>query len=84
MSAYWRDATKRIRGEVVPKGEVIELGQEEGVFLGGDSREGATVVRALVDGLFTQWIQEKDWEKTHAEYREICKRSVLTYLTASA
>jgi len=39
-------------------------------------------VRALVDGLFTQWIQEKDWEKTHTEYREICKRSVLTYLTA--
>jgi AcrR family transcriptional regulator len=64
--------------------EVINLGQEEGVFLGGDSREGATVVRALVDGLFTQWIQEKDWEKTHAEYREICKRSVLTYLTAGA
>ena len=64
--------------------EVIELGQEEGVFLGGNSREGATVVRALVDGLFTQWIQEQDWEKTHAEYREMCKRSVLTYLTAGA
>jgi TetR/AcrR family transcriptional regulator, fatty acid metabolism regulator protein len=64
--------------------EVIKLGQEEGVFLGEDSREGATVVRALVDGLFTQWIQEKDWEKTHADYREICKRSVLTYLTAGA
>ena len=46
--------------------------------------EGATVVRALVDGLFTQWIQEKDWEKSHAEYREVCKRSVLTYLTAGA
>jgi TetR/AcrR family transcriptional regulator, fatty acid metabolism regulator protein len=64
--------------------EVIRLGQEEGVFPGCDAREGATVVRALVDGLFTQWIQEKDWEKTHADYREICKRSVLTYLTAGA
>jgi hypothetical protein len=41
-------------------------------------------VRALVDGLFTQWIQEKDWEKSHVEYREMCKRSVLTYLTAGA
>jgi TetR/AcrR family fatty acid metabolism transcriptional regulator len=64
--------------------EVIRLGQEEGVFNGTDAREAATVVRALVDGLFTQWIQDKDWQNTHAEYREICKRSILTYLTAGA
>jgi TetR/AcrR family fatty acid metabolism transcriptional regulator len=62
--------------------EVVRLGQEEGVFNGTDAREAATVVRALVDGLFTQWIQDKDWQGTHDEYREICKRSVLTYLTA--
>ena len=64
--------------------EVVRLGQEEGVFNGTDAREAATVVRALVDGLFTQWIQDKGWEKTHAEYREVCKRSVLAYLTAGA
>jgi AcrR family transcriptional regulator len=64
--------------------EVIRLGQEEGIFNGTDAREAATVVRALVDGLFTQWIQDKGWEKTHAEYREVCKRSVLAYLTAGA
>ena len=64
--------------------EVVQLGQEEGVFHKRDAREGATVVRALVDGLFTQWIQDKDWEKTHTECREVCKRSVLTYLTAGA
>lgn len=64
--------------------EVVRLGQEEGVFNGTDAREAATVVRALVDGLFTQWIQDKGWEKSHAEYREVCKRSVLTYLTAGA
>lgn len=62
--------------------EVIRLGQEEGVFNKTDASEAATVVRALVDGLFTQWVQEKDWEETHARYREICKRSVLAYLTA--
>ena len=62
--------------------EVVRLGQEEGVFNGTDAREAATVVRALVDGLFTQWIQDKGWEKSHAEYREVCKRSVLAYLTA--
>lgn len=64
--------------------EVIRVGQQEGVFRERDASEAATVVRALVDGLFTQWIQDKNWEKTHAEYRELCKRSVLTYLTADA
>lgn len=64
--------------------EVVRAGQDEGVFNDTDAREAATVVRSLVDGLFTQWIQDKDWEKTHAEYREICKRSVLAYLTAGA
>jgi TetR/AcrR family fatty acid metabolism transcriptional regulator len=62
--------------------EVIKLGQEEGVFRKVDAVEAATVVRALVDGLFTQWVQEGDWRGTHAKYREICKRSALTYLTA--
>ena len=62
--------------------EVIRLGQEEGVFPGRDASEDATVVRALVDGLFTQWIQDKDWKEKHAECRESCKRSILTYLTA--
>jgi TetR/AcrR family transcriptional regulator, fatty acid metabolism regulator protein len=64
--------------------EVIRVGQREGVFREGDASEAATVVRALVDGLFTQWIQDRNWEKTHEEYRELCKRSVLTYLTADA
>jgi TetR/AcrR family transcriptional regulator, fatty acid metabolism regulator protein len=64
--------------------EVIRAGQEEGVFHEGDAREAATVVRALVDGLFTQWIQDKNWKKTHAECREVCKRSVLAYLRADA
>ncbi len=64
--------------------EVIRLGQQEGVFREGDASEAATVVRALVDGLFTQWIQDKNWKKSHAECRELCKRSVLTYLTADA
>ncbi len=62
--------------------EVIRLGQEEGAFPGSDASEDATVVRALIDGLFTQWIQDRDWKKKHAECRELCKRSVLTYLTA--
>jgi TetR/AcrR family fatty acid metabolism transcriptional regulator len=64
--------------------EVIRVGQEEKIFHEGDASEAATVVRALVDGLFTQWIQDKNWKKTHAECREVCKRSVLAYLRADA
>jgi TetR/AcrR family transcriptional regulator, fatty acid metabolism regulator protein len=64
--------------------EVVKAGQEEGAFARRDPREGAAVVRAMVDGLFIQWIQDKDWEKTHAEYREVCKRSVLAYLVSEA
>lgn len=64
--------------------EVVRLGQDEGVFSKGDAWEAATVVRALVDGLFTQWVQDRNWENSHSEYREMCKRSVLTYLTAGA
>lgn len=64
--------------------EVVELGKQEGVFHREDSSEAASVVRALVDGLFTQWVQDKDREKAHARYREACKRSILTYLTASS
>jgi TetR/AcrR family fatty acid metabolism transcriptional regulator len=60
--------------------EVVRSGQEEGVFHRRDPREAATVVRALVDGLFTQWVQDRDWEKSHAACRELCKRSILTYL----
>lgn len=63
--------------------EAIKFGQDEGIFRAGDEREAATVVRAIVDGLFTQWIQDRNWRVSHEEYREICKRSVLTYLKAS-
>ena len=62
--------------------EVVRLGREEGVFRVGDTREAATVVRALIDGLFTQWVLERDWERTHARYRSLCERAVLSYLTS--
>lgn len=63
--------------------EVIVAGQREGVFHPGDPREGAAVVRALVDGLFTQWVQDRDWRGTHAECREVCKRAILAHLTGN-
>jgi AcrR family transcriptional regulator len=45
-----------------------------------DVAEAAMVVRALIDGLFLQWLEEPEWEACHAEYKELCVRSILTYL----
>lgn len=64
--------------------EVVKAGQEEGAFVGRDPEEAAAVVRALVDGMFVQWIQEKGWRDSHERRREACKRAVLAYLTSGA
>ena len=63
--------------------EVVVEGQEEGVFAKRDPREAAAVVRAIVDGLFTQWIQDKGWRNSHKVCREACKRAVLAYLAST-
>jgi hypothetical protein len=42
--------------------------------------EQATVVRALIDGLFLQWLEEPDWEAKHAEYKDLCVRSIIALL----
>lgn len=60
--------------------EVIRLGREDGAFRVQDVDEAATTVRAIIDGLFLQWLQESSWVQLHPHYRAICKRAVLTYL----
>ncbi|HKH76337.1 MAG TPA: TetR/AcrR family transcriptional regulator [Rubrobacteraceae bacterium] len=62
--------------------EVVMAGQEEGAFAKRDLREAAAVVRAMVDGLFIQWIQDRGWRASHEQCREACKRAVLAYLTS--
>jgi TetR/AcrR family transcriptional regulator, fatty acid metabolism regulator protein len=42
--------------------------------------EAAMVVRALIDGLFLQWLEEPDWEARHSEYKNLCIRSIITFL----
>src|SRR5688500_13796191 len=64
--------------------EVVRLGQEEGVFSKRDAWEAATVVRALVDGLFTQWVQDRDGHNEPEKDRDMSARSVSIYLTAGA
>jgi TetR/AcrR family transcriptional regulator, fatty acid metabolism regulator protein len=42
--------------------------------------EAAMVVRALIDGLFLQWLEEPDWEARHSQYKNLCVRSIITFL----
>lgn len=64
--------------------DVISNGVSQGVFHVEDVEEAVHTVRAIIDGLFIQWLQETDWKGRHDRYRRICERSVLTYLGTSA
>jgi TetR/AcrR family transcriptional regulator, fatty acid metabolism regulator protein len=59
---------------------IVEAGVARGEFAVADVDEAASVLRALVDGLFLQWLQEEDWAGRHDAYRAVCKRALLTYL----
>jgi AcrR family transcriptional regulator len=45
-----------------------------------DVAEAAMVVRALIDGLFLQWLEEPNWEERHGEYKDLCARSIIAFL----
>lgn len=60
--------------------DVVAMGMREGVFPTRDANAAGAAVRALIDGLFLQWLLDRDWEATHQSYREHCKRSILAYL----
>ncbi len=45
--------------------------------------EAAMGVRALIDGLLLQWLEEPDWTKQHARYKEACARAILRQLGAA-
>lgn len=64
--------------------EAVRDGLEARAFAVEDVDEAATVVRAIIDGLFLQWMQDPAWKRRHAAYREICKRAVITYLERPA
>ena len=64
--------------------DVIRAGAAQGAFVVDDVGEAAMALRALVDGLFLQWLQEDDWRGQHARYRDVCKRAALQLLGARA
>lgn len=64
--------------------EVIRSGVAAGTFRVDDVDEAATAVRAIVEGLHFQWLQEDDWHERHAWYKRACTNAVLAYLLNSA
>jgi len=64
--------------------EAVAEGVGAGAFAVESVDEAATVVRAIIDGLFIQWMQGRAWKRRHAANREMCKRAVLAYLTRPA
>lgn len=60
--------------------EVIRFGVEQRRFSVSDVEEAALAVRAIIDGLFLEWLQEEGWQKSHRRFRERAKLAVLTYL----
>jgi AcrR family transcriptional regulator len=64
--------------------EAVRDGVEAGDFEVESVEEAATVVRAVIDGLFLQWMQDPGWKRRHGAYREVCKRAVIGYLSRPA
>lgn len=60
--------------------QVVREGVEAGVFHVGDVDEAGAIVRALIDGLFLQWLQERDGAGTHARYERMTTEAILAYL----
>lgn len=61
--------------------QVVREGVDAGVFTVGDVDEAGAVLRALIDGLFLQWLLERDREAAYAAYRERTTAAILAYLT---
>lgn len=75
LSATFRSTVNAIYAEV------IRDGYDNNAFKVGEVSEAATVIRAIIEGLYIQWLQEEDWKRLHVWYKEACLAAVLTYLT---
>ncbi|MGH8950100.1 MAG: TetR/AcrR family transcriptional regulator [Acidimicrobiia bacterium] len=62
--------------------EVIVAGIEAGVLHVEDPDVAAIQMRAVIEGMFLQWLQTTDWRTNHAEYRESCRAALLRVLGA--
>ncbi len=59
---------------------VIGQGVDAGVFEVDDIALAATHARALVEGMFLQWLQDPEWRRTHSALRDECLEALLDLL----
>lgn len=62
--------------------EIIQRGQDDGVFAVDEVRLAARHMRALIEGTFLQWLQSEDWETSHARWRDDCRDALMVLLGA--
>jgi TetR/AcrR family transcriptional regulator, fatty acid metabolism regulator protein len=63
--------------------QIVRDGVEAGAFNVASVDEAAMCIRAMIDGLFLQWLEDEHWRSVHAAYKEVCVRAVLAYLRGS-
>jgi AcrR family transcriptional regulator len=59
---------------------VIGRGVDAGIFHADDVDVAARRARSIVEGGFLQWLQEDDWEQTHAALQHECHEGLLVLL----
>lgn len=62
--------------------EVIADGVARGLFKVTDVGLAATEMRAVIEGIFLQWLQRRDWREAHAAYKQMCLEALTTLLGA--
>lgn len=60
---------------------VIAQGVAAGVFVADDVDAAARRARAIVEGGFLQWLQDENWEQSHAALRADCHEALTLLLS---
>lgn len=60
--------------------EVVRNAVDRGDFPPQDPVESARMMRALIEGLFVLWLQEREWQSAHETYRRRCASGLFSLL----
>jgi AcrR family transcriptional regulator len=63
--------------------ELIVAGVDDGVLRVDDPTVAAIQMRAVIEGMFLQWLQTSNWRANHPRYREHCRQALLRVLGAT-
>ncbi|HSJ83759.1 MAG TPA: TetR/AcrR family transcriptional regulator [Acidimicrobiia bacterium] len=64
--------------------ELIVAGAERGMLWVDDPTVAAIQMRAVIEGMFLQWLQTTDWRANHGRYKEHCRQALLRVLGATS